>query len=111
MYVCMCFGVTDRQVNDRIADGARTMREIAQSCGGAGTDCGRCVKSITAMLPRDESRRRRRELCGEADTCATACESTTPTVEPVALPMPTVVAAAAATLPDNVVPLRRHSAA
>ncbi|MFI1579348.1 bacterioferritin-associated ferredoxin [Embleya sp. NPDC020630] len=105
MYVCMCFGVTDRQVNDRIADGARTMREIAQSCGGAGTDCGRCVKSITAMLPRDESRRRRRELCGEADTCATACEST---VEPVALPMPTVVAAA---LPDNVVPLRRHSAA
>ncbi|MET7300057.1 (2Fe-2S)-binding protein [Embleya sp. NPDC005575] len=111
----MCFGVTDKQVNDRIADGARTMREIAQSCGGAGTDCGRCVKSITAMLPRDESRRRRRELCGEAETCATACTGTptaTPAAEPVALPMPKVTAAVAASaVPDNVVPLRRHSAA
>ncbi|WP_020552960.1 (2Fe-2S)-binding protein [Embleya scabrispora] len=104
----MCFGVTDKQVNDRIADGARSMREIAQSCGGAGTDCGRCVKSITAMLPRDESRRRRRELCGETETCATACAGA-PTAEPVTLPMPTVPAASA--LPDNVVPLRRHSAA
>ncbi|WP_406300225.1 (2Fe-2S)-binding protein [Embleya sp. NBC_00888] len=103
----MCFGVTDKQVNDRIADGARTMREIAQSCGGAGTDCGRCVKSITAMLPRDESRRRRRELCGETETCATPC-GTAPAPEPVPLPMPAVAASA---VPDNVVPLRRHSAA
>ncbi len=100
----MCFGVTDKQVNDRIADGARTMREIAQSCGGAGTDCGRCVKSITAMLPRDESRRRRRESC---DTpCAIV-------PEPVSLPMPVVmpVVLAAAERPDNVIPLHRHSAA
>nr|WP_202512508.1 (2Fe-2S)-binding protein [Streptomyces sp. SID3343] len=109
----MCFGVTDKQVNDRIAEGARTMREIAQSCGGAGTDCGRCVKSITAMLPRDESRRRR-----------TPCPSAP---EPVSLPMPTVLVAAetyaaaepyaavephaAPELPDNVVPLRRRGAA
>ncbi|MFE2872135.1 bacterioferritin-associated ferredoxin [Embleya sp. NPDC059259] len=106
----MCFGVTDKQVNDRIADGARSMREIAQSCGGAGTDCGRCVKSITAMLPRDESRRRRRESCGEAETCATTACSGAPAVEPVALPMPTVAVAAAA-VPDNVIPLRRHTAA
>ncbi|MGC0414815.1 (2Fe-2S)-binding protein [Embleya sp. AB8] len=103
----MCFGVTDKQVNDRIADGARTMREIAQSCGGAGTDCGRCVKSITAMLPRDESRRRRRELCGEADTCATPCGTVPTAPEPVDLPMPAVAAAA----PDNVIPLRRPAAA
>jgi bacterioferritin-associated ferredoxin len=96
----MCFGVTDKQVNDRIADGARSMREIAQTCGGAGTDCGRCVKSITAMLPRDESRRRRRQTCDAP--CAAA-------PEPVSLPMPTV--AAAAELPDNVIPLHRHSAA
>ncbi|MFI6580647.1 bacterioferritin-associated ferredoxin [Embleya sp. NPDC050493] len=108
----MCFGVTDKQVNDRIADGARTMREIAQSCGGAGTDCGRCVKSITAMLPRDESRRRRRESCAETETCATACAGTPVAAEPVALPMPTVTAAVAASaVPDNVIPLRRHSAA
>jgi bacterioferritin-associated ferredoxin len=102
----MCFGVTDKQVNDRIADGARTMREIAQSCGGAGTDCGRCVKSITAMLPRDESRRRRRETCASADTCATPSCEPAPR-EPVALPTPTVAAA----VPDNVVPIRRHDAA
>ena len=105
----MCFGVTDKQVNDRIADGARSMREIAQSCGGAGTDCGRCVKSITAMLPRDETRRRRRESCAGTETCATPCGTSATPAAPtrVPLPMPTVVAA----VPDNVVPLRRHEAA
>ncbi|WP_406291166.1 bacterioferritin-associated ferredoxin [Embleya sp. NBC_00896] len=104
----MCFGVTDKQVNDRIADGARTMREIAQSCGGAGTDCGRCVKSITAMLPRDESKRRRRSLCGSSDPCSAGACGTGAEGEPVALPMPVV---AAGSVPDNVVPLHRSDAA
>lgn len=55
MYVCICFGVTDSQVNAQIDGGARSMREIAASCR-AGTDCGRCVKTICSMIPRDESR-------------------------------------------------------
>lgn len=55
MYVCICYGVTDTQVSAHIEGGARSMREIAASCR-AGTDCGRCVKTISAMIPRDDTR-------------------------------------------------------
>lgn len=55
MYVCICFGVTDTQVSAQIEGGARSMREIAAACR-AGTDCGRCVKTISAMIPRDDTR-------------------------------------------------------
>lgn len=55
MYVCICFGVTDTQVTAQIDGGARSMREISAACR-AGTDCGRCVKTISAMIPRDDTR-------------------------------------------------------
>ncbi|WP_269453082.1 (2Fe-2S)-binding protein [Yinghuangia sp. ASG 101] len=55
MYVCICFGVTDTQVGTQIEGGARSVREIAAACR-AGTDCGRCVKTISAMIPRDDTR-------------------------------------------------------
>ena len=88
MYVCICFGVTDSQVNAEIENGARSMREIAASCR-AGTDCGRCVKAICGMIPRDESRRGRRERC--AGDCAPRCPEhavATVTDAPVDLPVP-----------------------
>ncbi|WP_435839002.1 (2Fe-2S)-binding protein [Streptodolium elevatio] len=47
--------MTDTQVTAQIDGGARSMREIAASCR-AGTDCGRCVKTISAMIPRDDTR-------------------------------------------------------
>lgn len=73
MYVCICFGVTDSQVNARIDDGARSMREIAASCR-AGTDCGRCVKTICSMIPRDESR-----SCGGCTPrCGKVCRADKP---------------------------------
>nr|WP_179816420.1 (2Fe-2S)-binding protein [Allostreptomyces psammosilenae] len=52
MYVCMCFGVTESDVTDAACQGHDTPRKIAAACGGAGTDCGSCVRRIQALLGR-----------------------------------------------------------
>ncbi|WP_405560556.1 bacterioferritin-associated ferredoxin [Streptomyces sp. NBC_01180] len=57
MYVCSCFGVTEKQVKDHADAGACTPREIASACK-AGTDCGGCVRSIQALLGRGNCPRR-----------------------------------------------------
>lgn len=51
MYVCSCFGVTDRQVREHQEAGACTPRQIA-SVSKAGTDCGSCVRRIQGLLGR-----------------------------------------------------------
>lgn len=72
MYVCSCFGVTEQQVKDHAAAGARTPRQIA-SASKAGTDCGGCVRTIQAMLGRGSCPRR--ELLDSKQTPATAAGS------------------------------------
>lgn len=53
MYVCSCFGVTEDQVRAHKESGCcATPRQIAGACGGAGTDCGGCVRRIQALLDR-----------------------------------------------------------
>jgi bacterioferritin-associated ferredoxin len=49
MYVCLCTGVTDREINETIAEGATSVEEVAY-CTGAGTRCGSCVPDIARML-------------------------------------------------------------
>ncbi|SCK24777.1 bacterioferritin-associated ferredoxin [Streptomyces sp. WMMB 322] len=51
MYVCSCFGITDRQVREHQEAGACTPRQIA-SLSKAGTDCGSCVRRIQGLLGR-----------------------------------------------------------
>jgi bacterioferritin-associated ferredoxin len=50
MIVCLCRGVSDRDVCDAVREGARSPEDIARSCGGAGTDCGSCRPDIEAVL-------------------------------------------------------------
>ncbi|MFF4267786.1 bacterioferritin-associated ferredoxin [Streptomyces virginiae] len=57
MYVCSCFGVTDKQVKEHAAAGACTPRQIA-SATKAGTDCGSCVRTIQGILGRGACPRR-----------------------------------------------------
>ncbi|MFF7329198.1 (2Fe-2S)-binding protein [Streptomyces sp. NPDC090306] len=57
MYVCNCFGVTEEQVKQHADNGACTPRQVASACK-AGTDCGRCVRRIQALLGRDACPRR-----------------------------------------------------
>lgn len=49
MYVCLCTGVTSQVVVDLVADGATTSKQIADACG-AGGDCGRCRRTVRAII-------------------------------------------------------------
>ena len=49
MYVCLCVGATNQTVSDVVAQGASTSKEIAAACG-AGGDCGRCRRTLRAIL-------------------------------------------------------------
>ncbi|GAA3106247.1 bacterioferritin-associated ferredoxin [Streptomyces sp. ADI91-18] len=67
MYVCSCFGITDKQVKEHAAAGACTPRQIA-SATKAGTDCGSCVRTIQGILGRGTCPRR--ELLDQGETGA-----------------------------------------
>jgi bacterioferritin-associated ferredoxin len=49
MFVCLCNGVTSHVVNEVVAAGAATSKEIAEACG-AGSECGRCRRTLRAIL-------------------------------------------------------------
>jgi bacterioferritin-associated ferredoxin len=55
MYVCLCVGVTSHTVDECVARGASTSKEIAAMCG-AGGDCGRCRRTLRAMLAASAER-------------------------------------------------------
>jgi bacterioferritin-associated ferredoxin len=50
MFVCHCRVVTDRQIADAIACGARDECQIAAACGGAGSRCGGCLPEVRRLL-------------------------------------------------------------
>ncbi|MFF4579203.1 bacterioferritin-associated ferredoxin [Streptomyces sp. NPDC001389] len=78
MYVCSCFGVTDRQVKEHAAAGACTPRQIA-SVTKAGTDCGACVRTIQGLLGRGACPRR--QLLEKGDTAAVLASAPRPAPE------------------------------
>jgi bacterioferritin-associated ferredoxin len=47
MIICSCIVVSDREVDQAIASGARTASEVSSRCG-AGQDCGSCLSWISA---------------------------------------------------------------
>lgn len=57
MYVCLCNGVTDRQIREAVSDGAKSMRQLRQ-CLGVAANCGRCAAHAKELL--DESRAEQR---------------------------------------------------
>ncbi|MFD9604275.1 bacterioferritin-associated ferredoxin [Streptomyces sp. NPDC059970] len=82
MYVCSCFGITEKQVKEHAEAGACTPRQIASACK-AGTDCGGCVRAIQAVLGRGACPRR--ELIDRKRTPGTAGDAATdavPEVDP-----------------------------
>lgn len=52
MIVCLCHGVSDRDLERVIEAGASTVEEIGQRCG-AGTDCGTCLGELRERLSGD----------------------------------------------------------
>lgn len=51
MYVCLCKGVTDRDIHTAIEAGARNLRDLTAALG-IGRDCGQCAR-LSKQLLRD----------------------------------------------------------
>jgi bacterioferritin-associated ferredoxin len=49
VYVCICFAVSESELGDAIAGGARTEEEVGDACA-AGTGCGSCLERICDRL-------------------------------------------------------------
>ena len=49
MYVCLCNGVTEREIRQTAQAGCRTMSELTMRTG-CGAGCGSCVEMATALL-------------------------------------------------------------
>ena len=55
MYVCHCKVVTDRDVMESMANGARCIADLARDTG-AGRSCGGCVATLRALVSGPERR-------------------------------------------------------
>lgn len=49
MYICVCNGVTERQISAAVTEGASTMRDL-RKCLGVASECGRCARSARECL-------------------------------------------------------------
>ena len=52
MYVCLCRGITDQDIQQAIEDGAESFREIREMLD-LGTCCGRCVPEAKAIIKQE----------------------------------------------------------
>ena len=51
MYVCLCKGITDREIRCAVEEGARTVRALRKQLGCTG-QCGKCKLQVREI--RDE---------------------------------------------------------
>jgi bacterioferritin-associated ferredoxin len=49
MFVCVCLAVSETEVREAIACGAKTRESVTRACR-AGGDCGACHSMINAMI-------------------------------------------------------------
>lgn len=49
MYVCLCNGVTEREIRQVAEAGCRTMSELTMRTG-CGATCGSCIAMATQLL-------------------------------------------------------------
>ncbi len=56
MYVCLCNGITDRDIEQAVADGALTLNEVKHRLG-VSSQCGSCAETAQQVI----------DLCHSAD--------------------------------------------
>ncbi|HDZ37581.1 MAG TPA: bacterioferritin-associated ferredoxin [Marinobacter sp.] len=54
MYVCLCHGVTDRDIREAAENGVSSMRQLGKELG-VGTQCGRCACTARNILRESRS--------------------------------------------------------
>ncbi len=52
MYVCVCNGITEKQVKKAIRNGAESVQDLAESLGLA-TGCGSCSSFANELIERN----------------------------------------------------------
>jgi bacterioferritin-associated ferredoxin len=68
MYVCVCQGITDRQIRRAVDQGARTLQDVQQKLPVAAC-CGRCGPAARELIRHHAASREdlaEAELCPEA---------------------------------------------
>jgi len=50
MFICICNAITERQVQEAVADGANNLSDL-QAQLGVATCCGRCAETAAEYLP------------------------------------------------------------
>jgi bacterioferritin-associated ferredoxin len=55
MYICICNGVTDRQIHEAAANGVRSVPELTMRTG-CGATCGTCLDLAAQMLDEFHAR-------------------------------------------------------
>jgi len=54
MYVCICKGVTDKQIQEYRQQGVNTFQQLRE-CTGIGTQCGKCSSDARASMRQTAS--------------------------------------------------------
>jgi bacterioferritin-associated ferredoxin len=54
VYICICNGITDRDIRSCVQQGACCMADLQRELGVA-TQCGRCETHAKELLPESES--------------------------------------------------------
>jgi bacterioferritin-associated ferredoxin len=49
MYVCICHGITDTQIESAIDNGAETMKQLTSELN-VGSQCGKCCQCAKRVL-------------------------------------------------------------
>lgn len=57
MIVCLCEGVSDREIKSAAKSGARSLKQVTRSCG-AGGGCGACHRQIEEIVDQCSAERR-----------------------------------------------------
>lgn len=63
MYVCLCHGVTDRDIREAVCQGASRLRDLSRDLG-VGTQCGKCACYANMVLK--DALKENAEMLGEA---------------------------------------------
>ena len=55
MYVCLCYGITEKNIREIIKDQkAESVEDLQRHCD-AGNDCGCCLNQVEEMLKTQRS--------------------------------------------------------
>ncbi|WP_207063666.1 (2Fe-2S)-binding protein [Motiliproteus sp. SC1-56] len=49
MFVCVCRAVTTRQIQQQVAQGSDSLRDLSDKLG-VGSECGRCCSSAKQVI-------------------------------------------------------------